>query len=192
MYRTRHSGIPARPALMASGARARPMDLGHRRTPSAEIARLPTPRPQQISDEQANIVITPLNGGSTLAATLVVAMPRVPFARLELRQRSSRRRMPNEINPAAADGFSKSLFLRCYEAAEAVRVEGNNNERMSLDGRHRDQLAPRNRSGVSRYRSYRGASCRTRHLAVNRSGSAAPHQRSTTRRPDRPPEEREP
>jgi UDP-N-acetylglucosamine 2-epimerase (non-hydrolysing) len=84
--------------------------------------------------EEPDLVFVPGDVNSTLAASLVCAQLRIPYAHIESGLRSFDRTMPEEINRIVADEFAQLLFVHCEEAVDNLLREGIDPGRIHLVG----------------------------------------------------------
>jgi UDP-N-acetylglucosamine 2-epimerase (non-hydrolysing) len=87
-----------------------------------------------LAAERPELVLVPGDVNSTLAAALAAAQARIPLGHVESGLRSFDRTMPEEINRQITDHLSDLLFLHSDEAAENLRAEGVDAERMHMVG----------------------------------------------------------
>jgi UDP-N-acetylglucosamine 2-epimerase (non-hydrolysing) len=85
-------------------------------------------------EEKPDLVMTPGDVNSTLAAVLTAVKMHIPVGHIESGLRSFDRTMPEEINRIVADEFSEYLFLHSDEAIENLRAEGIGDEHMHFVG----------------------------------------------------------
>jgi len=87
-----------------------------------------------LAEERPELVVVPGDVNSTLAAALAAAQAQVPLAHVESGLRSFDRTMPEEINRQITDQLADLLFMHSDEAAENLRSEGIEEERMHMVG----------------------------------------------------------
>jgi UDP-N-acetylglucosamine 2-epimerase (non-hydrolysing) len=85
-------------------------------------------------EERPDLVMTPGDVNSTLAAVLTAVKMHIPVGHIESGLRSFDRTMPEEINRIVADEFSEHLFLHSDEAIENLRAEGIGDGHMHFVG----------------------------------------------------------
>jgi UDP-N-acetylglucosamine 2-epimerase (non-hydrolysing) len=101
---------------------------------AAQTARMMERLEPVLEEEKPDLVMTPGDVNSTLAAVLTAAKMHIPLAHIESGLRSFDRTMPEEVNRIVADEFSDYLFLHSDEAIENLRAEGISDERMHFVG----------------------------------------------------------
>jgi UDP-N-acetylglucosamine 2-epimerase (non-hydrolysing) len=84
--------------------------------------------------EEPDLVFVPGDVNSSLAASLVCAQLRIPYAHIESGLRSYDRTMPEELNRIVADEFADLLFVHCEEAVENLTREGIDADRIYFVG----------------------------------------------------------
>jgi UDP-N-acetylglucosamine 2-epimerase (non-hydrolysing) len=87
-----------------------------------------------LAEERPDLVLVPGDVNSTLAAALAAAKLGIALGHVESGLRSFDRTMPEEINRVVADQLSDLLFLHSEDAAENLRREGVEGDRMHLVG----------------------------------------------------------
>lgn len=87
-----------------------------------------------VLEHPPDLAFVPGDVNSTLAATLVFAKTRTPYAHVESGLRSFDRAMPEEINRIVADEFADLLFAHSDEALTNLAAEGIERSRVHLVG----------------------------------------------------------
>jgi UDP-N-acetylglucosamine 2-epimerase (non-hydrolysing) len=87
-----------------------------------------------VTEVRPDLAFVPGDVNSTLAAALVFAKLRIPYAHIESGLRSFDRSMPEEINRIVADEFAQLLFTHSDEAGENLAAEGIDSTRVHMIG----------------------------------------------------------
>ena len=99
-----------------------------------QVARVMVRLERVLADERPDLVIVAGDVNSTLATALTAVQLGFPLAHVESGLRSFDRTMPEELNRVLTDHAADRLFIHCADAADNLRREGIDEERISFAG----------------------------------------------------------
>ena len=101
---------------------------------AAQTARIMERLEPVLERERPDLTIVAGDVNSTLASALVAAKLQIPVAHVESGLRSYDRSMPEELNRVLTDHLSELLFIHCADAADNLRREGIEGDRVHFVG----------------------------------------------------------